>query len=255
MSVVIEPGKVSAGTRRTEFWQGVVATAPLLVGAAPFGLLFGALAVANGITPLGAIALSAIVFAGAAQFIAVGLVANGAGLLVIVLTTLVVNLRHVLYGAALAPHLKRLPQRWLLSLAFWLTDETFAVVSTRYQATPAKPYKHWFQLGSAVAMYINWQVWTIIGVRAGALVREPGAWGLDFAFVATFIGILAPGLRTRPQLVCAITAGVSAFILRGLPNQLGLICAAGVGVGAGLLASLLGGEHRWRKEVAEHDLL
>ena len=100
-------------SRRSEFWNGVKDTFPLVVGAIPFGIIFGALAVTSGVSPGGALAMSAIVFAGSSQFIAAGLVAGGAPLLVIVLTTLVVNLRHALYSASLAPHMKHLPQRWL----------------------------------------------------------------------------------------------------------------------------------------------
>src|SRR5512141_2115262 len=99
-------------TRRSEFWGGVRDTFPLVVGAIPFGIIFGALAVTSGITPGAALAMSAIVFAGSSQFIAAGLVASGTPILVIILTTLVVNLRHALYAASLGPHMKHLPQRW-----------------------------------------------------------------------------------------------------------------------------------------------
>src|SRR5262249_43779897 len=119
-------------SKRTEFWNGVKDTFPLVVGAAPFGIIFGALAVTSGISPGGALAMSAIVFAGPSQFIAAGLVAGGASILVIVLTTLVVNVRHALYAASLAPHVKHLPQRWLAPLGFWLTDESYVVVIARY---------------------------------------------------------------------------------------------------------------------------
>src|SRR5512135_2810064 len=108
-----------------EFLAGAKATFPLIVGAIPFGIIFGALAAASGLSFAATAAMSAFVFAGSAQFIAVGLVAAGTGWPFIVLTTFVVNLRHMLYSATLAPHVKRLPQRWKIPLAFWLTDETF----------------------------------------------------------------------------------------------------------------------------------
>ena len=104
----------------------------MLVGAAPLGMIFGTLAVPSGISPAGAIAMSLFVFAGSSQFIALSLFATGTGLAVIVLTTLVVNLRHALYSANLLPHVAHLPQRWRVPLAFWLTDETFAIVQQRY---------------------------------------------------------------------------------------------------------------------------
>jgi hypothetical protein len=95
----------------------------LVIGATPFGIIFGALAINSGISATGASLMSALVFAGSAQFIATGLVANGAAPSLIVLTTFVVNLRHALYAASLAPFLKHLPQGWLALLGFWLTDD------------------------------------------------------------------------------------------------------------------------------------
>lgn len=229
-------------SRRVEFWNGVKGTFPLVVGAIPFGIIFGALAVTSGVTPGGALAMSAIVFAGSSQFIASGLVAGGAPLLVIVLTTLVVNLRHALYAASLAPHMKHLPQRWLAPLGFWLTDESFVVTIARYNRPDASPHKHWYFLGSAVFMYSNWQLCTVIGIVAGQAIPNPAAWGLDFALVVTFIGMLAQFVRNRPALAASAVAGVCAVLAHGLPNQLGLLLAAILGIAAGVIAEELAGE-------------
>jgi predicted branched-subunit amino acid permease len=92
-------------------------------------------------------AMSALVFAGSAQFIAVGLVSAQAPVVIIILTTFIVNLRHMLYSATLLPYLKKSPQRWRIPLAFWLTDETFAVTVHRFQANDGSAYKHWYQSG------------------------------------------------------------------------------------------------------------
>lgn len=228
-----------APTRRSEFWNGVKDTFPLVVGAIPFGIIFGALAITSGVSPGGALAMSAIVYAGSSQFIAAGLVANGAPILVIVLTTFVVNLRHALYAASLAPHMKHLPQRWLAPLGFWLTDESFVVVIARYTKTDASPFKHWYFLGSALFMYSNWQLCTVIGMAAGQAIPNPRAWGLDFALVVTFIGMLAQFVRNRPALIACATAGLTAVVAHGLPNQMGLLLAAVVGIVAGVLAENL----------------
>ena len=226
-------------SRRSEFWNGVKDTFPLVVGAIPFGIIFGALAVTSGISPGGALAMSAIVFAGSSQFIAAGLVAGSAPLLVIVLTTFIVNLRHALYSASLAPHMKHLPQRWLAPLGFWLTDESFVVTIARYSKPDASPYKHWYFLGSAVFMYTNWQLCTIIGIVAGQAIPNPAAWGLDFALVVTFIGMLAQFVRNKPALAASAVAGVSAVLAHGLPNQLGLLVAAVLGIAAGVITETL----------------
>ena len=180
------------------------------------------------------------VFAGASQFVAAGLVASGAGLAVIILTTFVVNLRHSLYAVSLAPYVKHLPQRWLLPLGFTLTDETFLVAVERYRQPDASPNKHWYQAGSAAFMYLNWQLCTWIGIAAGKSLPNPASWGLDFALVVTFIGMLIPGLRSRPMIACAIVAGATAVLSSGLPNRLGLMVATLAGVAAGMLVERAG---------------
>jgi 4-azaleucine resistance transporter AzlC len=220
-----------------EFRAGMRATLPLVVGAIPFGIIFGAVAVNSGLSVWATAGMSAFVFAGSSQFVAVGMVASGAGLAVIVLTTFVVNLRHALYGATLAPHMRHLPQRWLLPLGFWMTDESFLIVINRYNQPDRAPYKHWYFLGSAVLMYLNWNLCTWIGIVAGQSIPNPQAWGLEVALPVTFIGMLVPSLRRRSLLLSALAAGAGALVFAGLPNRLGLIAAALLGVAVGVLAS------------------
>jgi 4-azaleucine resistance transporter AzlC len=179
--------------------------------------------------------LSAFVFAGSSQFIAVGLVAGGAGLAVIILTTFVVNLRHALYSVTLSPHMKHLPQRWLLPLGALLTDESFVIVAERYNQPDASPHKHWYFAGSAAFMYLNWQFWTWVGIFVGANIPNPEAWGLDFAMSVTFIGMVVPSLRNRPIIAAVIVAGVSAVLFAGLPNKLGMSVATLAGVATGVM--------------------
>ncbi|MFN8529527.1 MAG: AzlC family ABC transporter permease [Anaerolineae bacterium] len=221
-------------TRSREFWAGSRDTIPMLVGAAPFGLIFGALAVTSGLSPVAAQAMSLFVFAGSSQFIGANLVATGAVLPVIWLTTFVVNLRHALYSATLAPYVKRLPQIWLIPLGFWLTDETFVVVAKHYQEGPDSPAQHWYYFGSAIWMYVNWNFWTFLGIVAGQRIPDPARFGLDFALIVTFIGMLIPMIKNRPVLACVITAGVSAVLLNPLPNKLGLLIATVIGVVVGI---------------------
>jgi 4-azaleucine resistance transporter AzlC len=224
---------------RAALLAGARDTFPLLVGAWPFGLIFGALAVTSGFSPLGAAAMSAFVFAGSAQFIAVGLVASATPSLVIVLTTFVVNLRHMLYSATLAPHLSKLPRAWLLPLGFWLTDESFVVAAKHFTESERSPNKHLYLLGSEIAMYLNWQLVTWIGILAGQAIEDPSSWGLDFAMVVTFIGMLVPLVKDRPALASVVVAGVTGLLANSMPNQLGLMLAALLGIIAGVLAEML----------------
>ena len=229
-------------TRRRAFLQGMRDTLPLIIGAIPFGIIFGTLSGGAGLSAAGAIAMSLFVFAGSAQFVALGMLANGAAWPLIVLTTLVVNFRHLLYTATLLPHLKRLPKRWQVVLAFGLTDETFAVSARRWQHPDRFGCNEWYQLGSTLFMYTNWCLCTIIGLIAGRLLADIGGWGLDFAMLAAFIAMLIPYLTSRPAYWAVLAAGISAFLFHGLPQKSGLIVASLVGVGAGVLAERLGGK-------------
>ncbi|MEZ4668697.1 MAG: AzlC family ABC transporter permease [Anaerolineae bacterium] len=226
-------------SRRSEFLAGIRDTFPLVVGAIPFGIIFGALAVNSGISPAGTMGLSLFVFAGSSQFIAANLVKQGLAVGLIIFTTFIVNVRHALYSATLAPHMKGLGQKWLLPLGFWLTDETFVVVISRYNRDDASPYKHWYHLGSSVIMYLNWNLCTAVGLIAGQTIPDLRQWGLNFAMDVTFIGMIMPQLQSRPMLLTAIVAAVSALLFHGLPNQAGLIVAALLGIGAGVIAEHL----------------
>lgn len=229
----------TSSTPRSEFWRGAWATIPLEIGALPFGIIFGALSINSGISPAGTLALSAFVFAGSAQFIAVGLVAGGAAPVLIILTTFIVNLRHALYGAALAPYVRTLPQRWLIPLGFMLTDENFVIAMQRYQQDDDSPYKHWYFLGSEVAMYFTWQTFTLIGIVAGGTIPNIADLGLDFALVVTFIGMTIPQVKDRAALAAVVVGGLTAVLAQPLPNQLWLIVAALAGVIAGMVVETL----------------
>ena len=233
---------ISHSTPKSEFWDGVKATFPLVIGAIPFGIIFGALAVNAGLSIAGTMGMSLFVFAGSSQFIAAGLISTGASVGTIILTTLIVNLRHALYATTLAPHMRKLSQKWLLPLGFWLTDETFLVSVKRYSQADESPNKHWFMLGSALFMYTNWQLCTFLGVVAGNAIPNPVGWGLDFAMVATFIGMLVPMVKDRAVFVSIIVAAASALLLNSYPNQTGLFFATLLGTSTGVLFERVWGQ-------------
>ena len=226
-------------TRRREFWKGARDTLPLVIGAIPFGIIFGTLSGGAGLSVAGTMGMSLFVFAGSAQFIAMGLVGAGTIWPMIVLTTFVVNFRHLLYTATLLDHLKTLPRRWQVVLAFGLTDETFAVAVGRWYHNDDSPYKHWYQLGSMTFMYTNWNICTVVGLLAGRMLQGIGGWGLDFAMVAAFIGMVIPYLKDKPTYIAVLTAAISALVFQGMPHKLGLIMAAVIGMAAGVTAEML----------------
>jgi 4-azaleucine resistance transporter AzlC len=220
-------------TRKQEFINGMKAIVPLIAGAVPFGIMFGAIASAT-MSPAAVMGMSLFVFAGSAQFVAAGLVSQSVGMGIIILTTFVVNLRHALYSASLAPYVKHLSHKWLLPLGFWLTDEAYAVTINRYATHDDSAYKHWFYFGAAVLMYVNWQLCTLIGILAGQVLPNAQSYAA-MAMSVTFIGIVVPLIRTRPMLVATVVSGVSAVAFNGLENKLGLMIAAVLGILAGYL--------------------
>jgi predicted branched-subunit amino acid permease len=157
----------------------------------------------------------------------------------VVLTTVVVNFRHLLYTATLLPFLRSLSRPWQGLLAFWLTDETFAVAARRF-LDPAEPaLSRWYQLGSALFMYTNWNLCTLLGLAAGRTLSGISGWGLDFAMPATFIGMVIPYLKSRPGWCAVIAAGLVSVPAASLPHRLGLVVAAAAGIASGLGAERL----------------
>jgi 4-azaleucine resistance transporter AzlC len=218
---------------RSEFFTGCRAIIPLVVGAMPFGIIFGTLS--THLSWSATLAMSVFVFAGSSQFIALGLLASGTALPLIILTTFVVNLRHLLYAASLVPYLQRSPSIWKLLLSFWLTDEAFMVAIARYNQPDSSPYKHWYHFGAAIFMYLSWSLWTVIGLTIGQFIPNAKSWGLDFAMAVTFIGMVIPYLVTKPMGLAVLIAGISSVFTHSLPHQLGLMVAALLGITAGVL--------------------
>lgn len=214
------------------FWAGVRSELPLLIGVFPFGMIYGALALNAGLSPSAAQMMSSIVFAGSAQFITAQLVRDTPGL-IIVLTIAVVNLRHMLYSASLAPYLASLSTRWKTLLSYLLTDEAYAPTVLYYEKTDVTPFSHFFLLGAGLTLWTTWQISTALGIFLGAAI--PDSWSLDFALPLTFIAMVVPVLKNKPAIAAALSAGVVAVLANSLPYKLGLILAALVGIVVGTL--------------------
>lgn len=227
----VELSEHSKEVPRLEFLTGVRDQLPILLGVVPFGLIFGALAISVGLSPLEAQGFSLFVFAGSAQFIAVGLIGEMAPAIVVVVTILVVNLRHALYSASMASYFSPLRLTWKLSLSWLLTDEAFATASTHYQRANNRA-AHWYMLGTGLALWTAWQISTALGVWIGG--GMPSNFPLSFALPLTFIALLIPTLVDRPTSAAAASAGFLAVLLSGLPLKLGLLISAMAGIGVGV---------------------
>lgn len=218
-------------TKQQEFWLGVKDELPILVGVVPFGMIYGILALSAGLNVLDAQAMSSVIFAGSSQFMTVQLIKAQTPALVIILTAFVINLRHALYSATLAPYTKKLSLAWKTLLSYLLTDEAFAVTVLHYQKEGVKPYSHWYFLGAGLALWSSWQISTAVGIFLGAQI--PAEWGLDFALPLTFIALVVPNLKDRAGIVTAVAASLFALVLFHLPLKLGLVASI-------LLAVLIG---------------
>ncbi|GAB3475578.1 AzlC family ABC transporter permease [Marinomonas epiphytica] len=221
--------------------KGMLASIPMLAGGAPFGLLFGSLAAANDLGVWFAVAMSSIVFAGSAQFVALGLIATDAPIWVIVFTTFVVNLRHLLYAADMVKFVKHLPFKLRLLMGFGLIDETYAAVRPMYRSGQVNTTDgHFAYLGSFISFYLMWNVTTLLGVISGELIPGMSEWGLEFAMVATFIGIVTPYFTRVPFVMAGLSALVASLLLHTMPNNLGMLLAALIGVSIGYVCDCLG---------------
>jgi 4-azaleucine resistance transporter AzlC len=248
----INSSATASTSRSKEFAAGASATIPLLIGAAPFGIIFGTLSEPNGLSAVAAILMSVIVFAGASQFIALSLLAAGASVPIIIATTFIVNFRHILYSANLVSNVKHLPHHWRAIMAFGLTDETFAIVNNRYHQQTNLDLAHWYYLGSFLAMYSNWIFCTYIGLTLGNIFPQMQNWGLDFAMSVTFLGMVIPYLKSRPIIVAVLVSAVLAVVSYDFPHKLGLLLASFSGIAIGLSLMLLEEcKHKNTKEILE----
>jgi 4-azaleucine resistance transporter AzlC len=223
-----------AAGRRSDLRDGYLTMLPLWLGAAPFGVIYAVSALAAGLTPAQILTMSLLVFAGASQFTAVGLIAAGAGPLAVTVTTLVVNARHLLLTASLMPHLRGVGGWRRLLIAAQLTDESYAVGIKRYLEGRGSAA---FQIGCNLSLYTCWPLSALVGILLGSAIPDPAAYGLDLVFPLTFIGLLVPLLRERANRAVALIA--LALTVAGalwLPGSWYVLLA---GAGASGLGALL----------------
>jgi 4-azaleucine resistance transporter AzlC len=214
--------------RNTHPWLGgVMAALPIMLGYLPVGFAYGVLAHKAGLSTFNTLMMSMIVFAGSAQLIAVGLVANGITSLTIILTTFIVNLRHLLMSAAIFPHIARWQKRELAGFAYELTDETFALHSTRFNLGQVEKSEAFI---INIVSHITWVLGGGLGVVVGQLLVDVEPLALDYVLPAMFIGLLVMQIKSRTQVWVALLAGTAsvAFLLLGF-SQLHVIIATIIG--------------------------
>lgn len=215
-------------------------TLPIILGYVPVGFAYGVLAQKSGLSGLNTVLMSVLVFAGSAQLIAVGLFATAAAPLAIVATTFIVNLRHVLMSAALAPYLRGWGKTRLALFAAEMTDETFALHVGRFAQGKTDPAEIF---GINIIAQSAWVGGTILGLAASTLITDIRPIGLDYALPAMFIALLLGQLKSRLHFLVAVVSGVlsAALLLAGL-SQAHVLVATIVGATLGL------GVQQWIKK-------
>ena len=210
--------------------------APVLVGTIPFGFVTGVAAVAAGMSPLEGMALSILSFSGIAQLVSSQLIAAQSPVLLTIAAAIVVSLRHLMYSAALAPHVAHLPSRTRALMAYLMTDQSFASTLRRYGEAGDTRHAHWHFFGASITLFLTWQASVAFGVAAGAQV--PAAWSLDFAVTLSFVALLVPAVRSRADLAAAAVAGATALLAAGLPYRLALVVASIAGIAVAMALEL-----------------
>lgn len=214
---------------------------PLSIAVLPWGLLAGSFAIDIGLHPLEGQALSAILFAGSAQLVAMGMIKAGAGLTTMLLTTFFITSRHFLYSVSMRSKISPLPLRWRLSLGFLLTDELFAVCGHQTD----KQFNRWYALGAGLSFYLFWNLATFAGIVAGSYIPALNELGLEFAVAATFIAIVIPTIKNIPILVSVLGALVLSVGLTYWEIEGSLMFASVGGMLLGYLTEKYWGEQSW----------
>jgi len=219
--------------RKSSFYAGARATLPVLLAVIPFGIITGVAMVASGIPPTMAMLMSIVVFAGASMVASAQLLASNAPIVLVVVTTLVINLRFMMYSASLRAHFAHAPLRQRLAVAYLIADNVYALVLNRYADHPNDPGKFEYFLGAGLLVWAVWQAAVLAGILIGAGV--PPAWRLEFAAPLAFIALSIPFLRDRPTVVAALAAAITVVAFQHVPLRLNIILAALTGIAAGLV--------------------
>lgn len=222
--------------RRAAMREGLIAVRPALIATFTWGLVTGVAMVKSGLTESSAALMTLFVYAGSAQLTSLPLIASGAPLWLIFAAGLIVNLRFLIFSAALQPYFQNLPWYKRFAYGYFTTDMSFVVFMPRFGEAPVKgtARQRAFFLATIAPGWFAWQISCLIGIVLGSMV--PASWSLDFAAVLALMAITIPLANSRPMLVSMLAAGMTAWLGQGLPLRLGLLVAVVVGIGTGIWA-------------------
>ncbi|MBK4216542.1 AzlC family ABC transporter permease [Paracoccus caeni] len=220
------------------FWHGMVQSLPFMIVILPFAMLFGVVATEAGLDIAQVMGFSVLVLAGASQFTAVQLISDHASAVIVLLSSLAVNLRMAMYSASLVPWLGKAKPGQRAWVAYALIDQSYALSIQHYERHPrlSMAQRVAYFSGTAVALCVPWMICSWLGATIGKAIPDDIA--LDFAMPITFIAMIAPMLRTPAHMAACFVAIVAALIFAGLPSGLGLLVAAPLGMAAGAMVEM-----------------
>ena len=240
---IIEPDRLKKVntdiySSKKHFTTGVKDSIPIILGYIPIGLAFGVLARTSGITVAEVILMSTLLYAGSAQFITVSLVIAGANIPAIIFTVFLVNMRHVLYSASIAPHVRKLSLWKNILIGAELTDETFAVASN--QLTKGRNANASWLYGINISAQSSWVFSSTLGAVFGSIIPNAKTLGIDYSLPAMFAALLILQITNNPQVRIAIIVGIVSvvFIIVGasfITSTWSLIVASIVAASVGLI--------------------
>ena len=222
--------------RRRAFFDGVRTISPGLVALAIWGVVTGVAMVKSGLSVSASVVMSLLVYAGSAQLTAIPLLVVGAPLWLIFGAGIIVNLRFVIFGAALHPYFQHMPWPKRLFLGFMNVDIVFVTFMGRFGSAPQKGNTEqlWFFIGATIPCWAMWQLTSLIGITLSASV--PASWSLEFAAVLALMALMLPLIKTRPAMITVLAAGATAWLTQPWPPRIGLVASTVVGIAAGMWA-------------------
>ena len=215
------------------FKIGFFDVAPHLLSVVPFGIIFGAIGIELGFSPLFTYATSLIIFGGASQIVFLQLLSGGASSLIAITSVGVINSRHFLYGAVLSEYLQKLSLIKKLFISYFIVDQGFAVSNQYFKKNPNEEFNHYHLIGSGIILWFIWQVSTIIGIYLGSVVPEE--LGLKFAIPLTFIAIIVNELRKLDHVLVMIISGLTATFFYNAPFKTYIIISPLIGLLAAII--------------------
>tara|TARA_B110001454_G_scaffold16145_1_gene14515 strand:+ start:9347 stop:10033 length:687 start_codon:yes stop_codon:yes gene_type:complete len=206
------------------FGMGFKLMVPITTGIIPFGAVVGTLCSEAKFNFVQTVGMNIFVYAGAAQLAAIDLMTKQAVIMVVVVTGLVINLRFLLYSAAMAPFLKKSSLLEKFIAAHLLTDQSYAVMSANHDKLPTAKDAVKFYFGASLCMILVWQLSVLAGFTFGNFA--PPSWGLDFGVPISFVALVLPTLKNRKYVVVALFSATVSILLYTVPMRLGLIVTA-----------------------------